>query len=436
MRWILALVALVATVAGDPLAARPPAATAGVAVPASGDSTGSTPGDEERGAEQVRQALARRAAGDVAGAIALLEPARGRPDAPALMLEALGALYLEAGRPADALAVLAPRTAVADPDPVVLFNTARAALALGRRDDAERYLTAAVRKAPVSRAALLLWEVLDGQQRHREAAAALAPLAAEPIAAEVERNDPDLAADVALEYARSLIAAGDQVAAIAPLQRRVRLRPDEEQSWKMLGDALLEAQRVDEARVALTRAQEVAERRRQAELAARAGDAGSALGFDGLMQRAAERQSAGDSAGALAALQDAIRASPRDPRPRMLEVQLQLRLGKADEALSRARELVELTGDRPEALYLRAMAFLATGDPARAEPDLRRVLEQVPDQVPAMNGLVEVLLARGELDEAERLSRRVLELSPGDPTAAAGLQEIAKRRAVAGGEGR
>ena len=248
MRAIVPPLVLAAALALGALAAPPPALA------------------DEPGAEAVRRALALRDGGDLAGAIATLEAARGAAETPPLVLEALGALYLQADRPADALAALAPRVAVADPDPVVLFNAARAALALGRAEEGERYLQAAVARAPVSRAALLLWEVLDGQKRDREAAAVLAPLAAEPVAGEIEAHDPDLAADVALEYARSLIASGDQAAAIAPLQRRTRLRPDEEESWRMLGDALVDAGRLDEAQAALVHAQQLGEKQRQKEL--------------------------------------------------------------------------------------------------------------------------------------------------------------------------
>lgn len=383
---------------------------------------------DEAGAEQVRQALARRAGGDLAGAIAELEAVRREPDPPALVLEALGSLYLQAERPADALAVLAPRAAVADPDPVVLFNAARAAQALGRTEEAERYLTTAVARAPVSRAALLLWELLARQQRHREAAAVLAPLATEPTASEIERVDPDLAADVALQYARASIATGAQAAAIAPLQRRTRMRPDEEESWRLLGDALLDAERFDEAREALARAQALAEGRRRTELDERAQSPDAGLGFDALMERATALRGSGDLEGALAAITSAVKLAPRDPRPRMLQVQLLLTLGRADEALPQAEGLVDLAGGHPWALYLRGMTRLAAGDPAGAEPDLRRALELAPDQVPAMNGLATLLMARGDLAEAERLSRRVLELAPGNPLATRNLEEIEVRK--------
>lgn len=386
-------------------------------------------------AERVRAALALREQGDLAGAIAVLEPAREEADPPSVVLDALGALYLEAGRAGDALAVLAPRAEDPDPDPVVLFNAARAALALDRRDDAERWLRASVARVPVSRAALLLWEVLDEAGRHREAAEALRPMAEGAAAEAVERDDPELAAEIALRYAGSLAGAGDAAAAAAPLERYTRLRPDDERGWRRLGDALLEAERHDEARTALARAQEIAERERAAELERRAelspegGEAAAGGGFDQWMSRAAERRAAGDLEGALAALGEAIRFAPRDPRPRMLEIRLLVTLGRTAEALPRTGELAALTGESPDALYLRGMTRLAAGDPAGAEADLRRVIEARPEQIPALNGLAAALLARGELAEAGRLSRRVLELAPADPVAARTLRQIEERRA-------
>lgn len=378
--------------------------------------------------ERVRAALALRERGDLAGAIAALEPARREPDPPAVVIDALGALYLEAGRAADALAVLAPRTEGPGADPVVLFNAARAALALDRPGDAERWLRASVAEAPVSRAALLLWELLDAGERHREAAEALRPLAEGTAAAAVERDDPDLAAEIALRFGRSLAAAGDPAAAAAPLERYVRLRPDDESGWRRLGEALLEAERYDEAREALARAQELAERDRAADLERRAEEAAGEGGFDRWMGEAAERRAAGDLQGSLAALREAVRSAPRDPRPRMLEIRLLVTLGRTAEALPRTEELAALTGESPEALYLRGMTRLAAGDPAGAEADLSRVVEARPEHVAALNGLAAALVSRGELAEAERLSRRVLELAPADPVAARTLRRIEERR--------
>jgi tetratricopeptide (TPR) repeat protein len=99
---------------------------------------------------QVDEAVKRFQSGDLKGAIALLEPLKGKPGAHPAALALLGTLYLETGRPKDALALLGP---IADGDqagPVILQNAARAAFALGQTAKAEAYLERAVAKAPVS----------------------------------------------------------------------------------------------------------------------------------------------------------------------------------------------------------------------------------------------------------------------------------------------
>src|SRR4029453_4341752 len=106
------------------------------------------------------QALKQYQAGDLKGAIALLEPLKSKPGVHPAVLSLLGTLYLEAGGAKNPLALLGP---LADGDkagPVILQNAARAALALGLTAKAESYLERAVAKAPVSPASRdlgLLW---------------------------------------------------------------------------------------------------------------------------------------------------------------------------------------------------------------------------------------------------------------------------------------
>ncbi|MEM7481902.1 MAG: tetratricopeptide repeat protein [Acidobacteriota bacterium] len=381
------------------------------------------------GADLARQALARGEAGDLTGAIEELEAARRSPDAPAAVLDALGSLYLKAGRPADALEVLKPRTAIADPDPVVLANAAGAALALGEDDQAEAFLRKAIARAPISRAALMLWDLRTRQERHREAAEVLAPLVTEPAASEIERLDPDLAAKVALGFAKASLATGAFGEAIPSLQRRTRLRPEDQEGWRLLGESLLEAERFDEAREALAEAQRLQEQQRKEQLAERENSPYAGLDLDGLMRLAAERRTAGDLEGALEAVTEGVRLEPRDPRPRMLQVQLLLSLNRPAQALPRAEAMVQVVGEHPWAIYLRGMSRLAAGNPTQGEADLRQVLEVAPNHLPAMNGLASLLLQQGEVDQADQLTRRALELAPDNPRAQANAQQIAERRA-------
>jgi Flp pilus assembly protein TadD len=98
----------------------------------------------------VNQAVQKYQAGDLKGAIAVLEPLKGKPGASPSALSLLGTLYLESGRPKESLALLGPLADSKAAGPVILQNAARAALALGQTAKAEAYLERAVAKAPVS----------------------------------------------------------------------------------------------------------------------------------------------------------------------------------------------------------------------------------------------------------------------------------------------
>lgn len=126
---------------------------------------------------EVTQALQKYQAKDLKGAIAVLEPFRAKKDANPASLALLGSFYLEAGRPQDSLAVLAPLTDSKAAGPVVLHTAAKAALALGQNDKAESYLSRAVEKAPGSPAARDLGLLRGSQGRIAESYRLLLPWA-------------------------------------------------------------------------------------------------------------------------------------------------------------------------------------------------------------------------------------------------------------------
>lgn len=113
----------------------------------------SLPAQQKAAPPVLDQAVAKFRAGDLQGAIALLEPLKGKPGSPPAALSLLGALYLQVDRPKDALALLGPLADTEAAGPVILDNAGRAALALGQTEKGERYLERAVAKAPVSPAA-------------------------------------------------------------------------------------------------------------------------------------------------------------------------------------------------------------------------------------------------------------------------------------------
>jgi cellulose synthase operon protein C len=126
---------------------------------------------------EVDAAVKKYQGGDLNGAIALLEPLKGQPGTHPAALSLLGTLYLEAGRPADSLALLGPLADGERAGPVILHNAARAARALGDLAKAEVYLERAVAKAPVSPASRDLGLLRGSQGRIAESYALLRPWA-------------------------------------------------------------------------------------------------------------------------------------------------------------------------------------------------------------------------------------------------------------------
>lgn len=115
--------------------------------------------------------------GDVAGAVAILEGLRKEGTAEPHHLSLLGALYVEQGRAAEAMAILRPLAAPEDADPAVLYNAGRAALTMRNAPEAQRYFERSVAKVPMSPASRELGLLLSRQGRVVEAYRYLRPWA-------------------------------------------------------------------------------------------------------------------------------------------------------------------------------------------------------------------------------------------------------------------
>lgn len=126
---------------------------------------------------EVDEAVRKYQAGDLKGAIAVLEPFKSQPGAHPAALSLLGTLYLEAERPADSLALLGPLADGERAGPVILHNAARAARAVGELARSEAYLERAVAKAPVSPASRDLGLLRGSQGRIAESYGLLRPWA-------------------------------------------------------------------------------------------------------------------------------------------------------------------------------------------------------------------------------------------------------------------
>lgn len=207
------------------------------------------------------QAREKFEAGDYQGVLSLLEPLRKDPSTPPPVFALLGGAYVELGRFQDAQTLLDPIAAGAQAGPAILFNAARAALALGQGDKAEGYLKRAVQIAPQSPAARTLglrygrqgkvaesYELLrtwvDAHPDDREARLAAAFCAvelgrgaeAEPLLAGLSEDIPQ----VKLLRARLLLAEDPRraIAMLAPLEAVPPKEVEREVRW-VLADARL-----------------------------------------------------------------------------------------------------------------------------------------------------------------------------------------------------
>lgn len=113
--------------------------------------------------------------GDNAGAIAILEGLRRDGQAAPHHLSLLGALYIDAGRVAEAMTILRPLAAPEDADPAVLYNAGRAALIMRNLPEAQTYFERSVAKVAMSPATRELGLLLSRQGKVVEAYRYLRP---------------------------------------------------------------------------------------------------------------------------------------------------------------------------------------------------------------------------------------------------------------------
>ena len=117
----------------------------------------------------LRDALSKVRAGDAASAVVALEAARETGGITDPEKALLGALYVETGRPEEALQTLAPLADGENVDPVVLYNAGRAALEAGLEPQAEGYLERAIEGETATPAIRLLGLIRMAQGRIEEA---------------------------------------------------------------------------------------------------------------------------------------------------------------------------------------------------------------------------------------------------------------------------
>ncbi len=158
-------------------AAPPP----GASVPSLGNDVdprlAATAATAEAANEPLRRATALARDGKFKEAIAELEAQRKKGGAPQRSLSLLGTLYLQVGKPVEALAVLHPLADAADAEPATLYQAGRAALMLHEVPVAQGYFQRSLALEAASPAARELGLILAHQGKVVDAYALLRPWA-------------------------------------------------------------------------------------------------------------------------------------------------------------------------------------------------------------------------------------------------------------------
>ena len=394
----------------------------------------------------LEEAVRKAQAGDLKGAIALLEPLKAQPGTPPAALSLLGTLYLEAGRHQEALALLAP---IADQEvagPVILRNASRAALALGQADKAEAWLRRAVAKAPVSPASRDLGILLGSKLQLGESYSLLRPWALAnledtearlsaafgaveldraPEAEELLKGLPETDPRARLLRGRVQLLKRDPSAAIATLQPLLKGSPP-----NLEGNA---RRYMADAHIALGQSAEA--------IALLQGKVGQDPSLALLLAKA--HYKSGDPAAAASDLEPFAKTLlARDPVPaseRVLTGDVALEYGQALVALSRWPDAItaldKATSLNPQSLQawqLLGRAQLAAGRREDATKSMERfrqiqstqkeVMDQVKDVEagvadPTGRNLQEAanLAAAGRIDEALARIRQEIAFRPDDP---------------------
>jgi len=348
---------------------------------------------EETIPETFREALELIRDDDIPAAIAKLEELRASGDAPLPALATLGALYVETGRPQEALEVLAPLAEADNAQPAVLYNAGRAAAALGDLELAARYLHRSSKMMPNSPAGREFGLLIARQGFDEDAYAFLRPwalqnpddtearLAAALIAVRLERAPDaeqllsDLPQDdpgVRLLWGQVLLIKGDPWGALS------YLKPLLDDSPAAMETDLRRS--VAKAYIAVGEASSAIEM-----LEGRVGDDPSTA-----LQLSLAYYQSGELEAALATLEpfaETVLDSDAETAPRLL-IEVALEYGR----------LMVLVGRREESI-----------------PFLRFATRHSPERAQAWQSLGQALAAAGQIEEAQVALARFQELSQQQP---------------------
>lgn len=329
---------------------------------------------------------------DPQGALATLAPVLTEPPPEMEMdiLRTAAAAYLATDRPQKALDLLEER---GDADPATALKLGQALDQTGRLDAALETLK------PFAERLLVIAGEAEGQMDNRT-----------------------LAATYSREYGRMLATANRSKEALPFLQLAVRLTPRKSEAWKLLGNALADVGKNDEAAAARARFKELTAGDDPAATAAQGAEATDPTGRE--VRRAQRLLAEQRGEQALAVIRAEKGLAPGDVRVWLMETRILLLEKRPAEALQVAEETARRFPEYVDAYYQRGAAQLALEHYDQAEEDFRRALDLDADHVPSMNDLAVLLIIRDRKAEAERLLERILELQPDDPVAARTLERL------------
>ena len=199
---------------------------------------------------------------------------------------------------------------------------------------------------------------------------------------------PDAAFARAL-LGQTLLEVGDAPGAVVELERALQRQHPQDQVVPALARALLLS----------ARGAEVVQRFSDTRLPTDAASASLAVTL------AQARQSLGQSAIALEALDLAAKAYPEHPGLQVMRTRLLADLNRTDEARAQVQSLVERFPDQPEVWLLHADERASAGDISGAERSLDRALQLDPGFAAAHAARVQLALSAGRIDIArERLA--------------------------------
>lgn len=335
---------------------------------------------------------------DPQGALAMLAPILDEPPPEMEMdiLRTAAEAHLSNGNPQRALDLLQDR---AEADPATALKLAQALDETGQLDVALETMK------PFADRLLEIFDEASGQMDNRT-----------------------LAASYAREYGRMLAAAGRSEEAIPYLQLAINLTPRKVEAWKLMGNALAEVGRNDEAAAARKRFDELTGGVDPTTTTAEQRSAGAADPTGREIGRARRMLAEGRAAQALAVVQAEKELAPEDVRVWLMETRILLLDKRPGEALQLAEETARQFPEFVDAYYQRGAAHLALEHYEQAEEDFRRALDLDADHVPSMNDLAVLLIIRDRQAEAERLLERILELQPDNVVAAQTLDRLHAKR--------